>query len=166
MKSVWKIFSLLLLCACTAGSPAGFKGYYSFKTGGFITVSGVYTDLRGSRDTAFVRHLVPESGQMHVLRDGGDKMVVTMNITGGDPVVFDAYVSDGELILDPVLRSVRLHPALGDEEFRYDLMVGGRGRKKDNMILFDLEYSGDFPFIGLEGSVTGSEVHCIATENE
>ena len=157
---------LLLLCACSQDGPAGFKGYYSFKTGGSLEFSGTVTDIRGTRDTAFIRHLVPESGQMHVLRDKDDRMIVTMNITGGDPVVFEASVSEGVLTLEPVFRSALVRPALGDETLRGDFTVSGEGRKYENMILFDLEYEGSIPILGFEGEVSASDVHCIATENE
>ena len=157
---------LLLLCACSQDGPAGFKGYYSFKTGGSLQFSGTVTDIRGARDTTFIRHLVPESGQMHVLRDEGDRMIVTMNITGGDPVVFEATLSDGVLTLEPVLRSALVRPALGDESIRCDFTVSGEGRKYEKMILFDLEYEGSIPILGFEGEISSSDVHCIATENE
>ena len=166
MKHFLTALVLLLLCACSQDGPADFRGYYSFKTGGSLVFSGNVTDLRGSRDTTFYRHLVPESGQMHVLRDAGDKMVVTMNITGGDPIVFEATVSGGVLTLEPVFRSVLVRPALGDESLRGDFTVSGEGRKYDNMILFDLDYEGSIPILGFEGEVSSSDVHCIATENE
>ena len=149
--------ALLLFVACNATGPAGFKGSYSFKTGGYITVS--------AGDEQMVRHLIPESGQMHVLQDR-DMMLVTMNITAGDPVVFEANVADGRLVLKPVLRSVPVSPVLGDTELRYNLTVGGEGKKMDNMIVFKLEYTGVFPYEGKTYTVTKSDVSCIATSNE
>ena len=156
---------LLLAASCTKG-PAAFKGDYSFKTGGYLTVSGTVSDLLGQRDTTFIRHLVPESGQMHVVREEGDRMVVTMNITGGDPVVFPATVDGSEIILEPVLHSLLLRPAIGDETVRQDFMVSGTGRKYDRMILFELECEGTFRHLNLDGEVSESEIKCIATENE
>ena len=41
-------------------------------------------DTVGSRDTAFLRRIVAESGQMHILDAGENKVKVTMNVTGGD----------------------------------------------------------------------------------
>ena len=165
-KIFYGMAALLLMASCNPAGPSAFSGYYSFKTGGFLQIAGTVTDLSGKRDTTFVRHLVAESGQMHVLRESGDKMIVTMNITGGDPVVFPAAVSDGAIVLEPVLRSVLVRPALGDDAIRHDFTVSGTGRKYDNMILFDLFYEGDFRDGWLEGTVEESGVKCIATENE
>ena len=157
---------LLLVCACSKSGPAEFKGYYSFKTGGSLVFSGTVIGIRGYHDTTFVRHLVAESGQMHVLQEEGDKMIVTMNITGGDPVVFNASVSGDVLKLEPTSRSALVSPALGNETIRGDFTVSGEGRKYDNMILFDLDYEGTIPILGFEGEVSSSDVRCIATENE
>ena len=158
--------ALLLMASCNPAGPSAFSGYYSFKTGGFLQIAGTVTDLSGKRDTTFVRHLVAESGQM-LFGDGGVRHeIVTMNITGGDPVVFPAAVSDGTIVLEPVLRSVLVRPALGDDAIRHDFTVSGTGRKYDNMILFDLLYEGDFRDGWLEGTVEESGVKCIATENE
>lgn len=166
MKQFLTALALILLCACSQNSPAAFKGYYSFKTGGSLVFTGTVTDIKGRRDTTFYRYLVPESGQMHVLKDKGDKMIVTMNVTGGDPVVFNASISGGVLTLEPVLRSVQVRPVLGNEAVRSDFTVSGEGRKYDNMILFDLNYEGSFPIVGFMGKVSSSDIHCIATENE
>ena len=165
-KIFYGMAALLLMASCNPAGPSAFSGYYSFKTGGFLQITGTVTDLSGQRDTTFVRHLVAESGQMHVLRESGDKMIVTMNITGGDPAVFPAKVNGSEIVLEPVLRNVLVRPAVGDESVRHDFKVSGTGHKYDNMILFDLTYEGDFRHLNLQGTVTGSEVKCIATENE
>lgn len=145
------LFALLLLVSCNKTTPAGFKGTYTFKTGGYITVvDGMQT---------YERHLVPEIGQMHVLPDGGNKMVVTMNISGGDPVVFSATVEDGKLVLDPVRRTVSVTLDIEDlTTLSYTLDVSGEGRKMNNIILFDMKYSG--------GNVKKSDVRCVATSNE
>ena len=174
-KPMWNIKNWLLplvllsgvLSGCKTEGTAAFKGDYSFKTGGYITVSGTYTDWRGSRDTTFIRNLVPESGQMHLLQDTEEqKMVVTMNITGGDPVVFSASLDGEQLVLTPLLRRVLVFPKFGDDALRYNLTVGGTGRKYDQTIVFEMNYSGDFPMDGLKGAVTSSKVHCIATKND
>lgn len=145
------IITLILVVSCSKNSPAGFKGTYTFKTGGTITV----VDGRST----IVRHLVTEIGQMHVVQDKGNKMVVTMNISGGDPVVFNAAVEDGRLVLDPLRRTVGV--TLDIEaltKLSYTVDVSGEGRKMDNVILFDLKYDGE--------SIVKSDVRCIASKNE
>lgn len=126
-------------------------------------------DTLGSRDTSFVRRLVAESGQMHILDGGGDKIKLTMNITGGDPVVFDADVDGGTLVLHETRRSVAIRPDNDeddDEKVNFMMNVGGKGEKFENMILFRLEYKGKYSYDGLEGNVSRSAVDCISRENE
>ena len=188
--------------SCEKSAPDIYRGYFSFKTGGYVNITGKVYDIRrdtvsidttirqyhiadttlydttyvyhtvndtiAERDTAFSRNLLAESGQMHVLCDNGDNVKVTMNITGGNPVVFDATASKTSLSLKPVRRQVYIFP---DDEadgqsisFLFD--VCGVGQRFENMILFDLEYSGRYNYDGVEGDITSSNVKCIATENE
>lgn len=127
----------------------------------------IIRDTLGSRDTSFLRHLVAESGQMHILKDSGDEMILTMNITGGDPVVFTAKCEDGQLTLSPTRRMVGIRPGDDDDDnVSCDLTVSGTGRRYDNMILFRLFYAGKYSYDGLDGVIYDSRVDCIATENE
>lgn len=128
----------------------------------------IKSDTLAIRDTSFLRHLVAESGQMHILNDSGDEMIVTMNITGGDPVVFRALHQEGKLTLSPSRRMVPVRPDEDeqDESVLCDMTVSGTGVRYDNMILFRMEYSGRYSFKDLEGNVSASRVDCIATENE
>ncbi|MBR1575758.1 MAG: hypothetical protein IJ654_04835 [Bacteroidales bacterium] len=192
--------AVLLLGSCTHQGPALFRGYYSFKTGGSIDITGtayelrrdtiqtdtivnavtiagitfqdtsyryhIRTDTLGSRDTSFSRHLMPESGQMHILGDDGQAMKVTFNVTGGDPVVFDATAEGALLRLSPVRRMVPVRREYTDTPAWSDLSVSGTGHRYENMILLDLLYEGEFHTDGIDGTVTGSRISCIATENE
>lgn len=129
----------------------------------------IVNDTLAVRDTSFLRHLVAESGQMHILNDNGDEMILTMNITGGDPVVFSALYREGDLILSPTRRMVAIRPddeEKSDESVLCDMTVSGKGRRYDNMILFKLEYAGDYSYEDMDGTVSESRVDCIATQNE
>lgn len=128
----------------------------------------IVRDTLGSRDTSFLRHLVAESGQMHILNDKGSEMILTMNITGGDPVVFAAKYESGQLVLSPTRRMVSIRPGGDDddEDVSCDLTVSGTGRRYDNMILFKLIYAGRYSYEGLDGTISETRVDCIATENE
>ncbi|MCQ2169051.1 MAG: hypothetical protein MJY51_01355 [Bacteroidales bacterium] len=128
----------------------------------------IKADTLSSRDTSFLRQLVAESGQMHILGKDGDEMIVTMNITGGDPVVFSALHRDGNLTLSPTRRMVAVRPDVdeNDETVLCDMTVSGSGQRYDNMILFKMDYSGKYSYEDLEGNVSVSRIDCIATENE
>lgn len=191
----------IALCACSKQGPAAYRGYYSFKTGGSVDVSGrlyelqrdtvaidttvreyniggrifrdtvyrytVHTDTLGFRDTTMLRRLVAESGQMHILGDYGKHLKLTMNITGGDPVVFDATAeSDGSIRLGETRRMVALRPDSDGDPVSFDLSVGGSGRRYENVLIFDLVYTGKYEYDGFDGYISDSRINCIATENE
>ena len=195
-----------LMCCCAKQGPAAFQGYYSFKTGGALDITGKVYDIRkdtvktdttvrevtiagytlrdtvydytvirdtlDARDTVFMRYLVAESGQMHILRDG-DGMVLTMNITGGDPFVTTAAAEGDRMVLSPAKRSVSVRPWGGDGHADADVRslnfywtLSGSGRRLENMVLMDLEFEGEYSYDGFDGVISSSNVQCIATENE
>lgn len=193
--------AVLATLACTKEYTKQFRGYYSFKTGGSVEITGkIYTvkedtvkidtiphvvtlgpltfrdttynyhvklDTIASRDTIVTRHIVAESGQMHILEDGTDRMKVTMNVTGGDPVVFDASADSDNITLSPVKRyiSVSKDGSVGLPA-RCWMNVSGSGKRYEDMIIFNLTYQGDYNFEDIEGTITKSDINCIATVNE
>lgn len=193
--------AVLAMSACSKEYTKQFRGYYSFKTGGSVEITGkIYTvkedtvkidtiphtislgpltfrdttynyhvklDTIASRDTTVTRHIVAESGQMHILDDGTDRMKVTMNITGGDPVVFEAVAGGDNITLSPVKRYITVSKDGGvGLPSRCWMDVGGSGKRYENMIIFNMTYQGDYNFEGIEGTVSKSEINCIATPNE
>ena len=184
-----------LLCACGRQGPSLYRGSYSFKTGGTVDVTGevfdivkdtvridtvitgiifkdtsyryhIVNDTIGSHDTTFTRRLLAEKGQMHIVSAGGDSLVLTMNITGGDPVVFRAAATGGDLVLVPSRR----HAALaGENIFRVeslDVLASGSGKRYEDVLVIEMDYQGDYSSDGFEGRVTGSDIKCVATEND
>lgn len=129
----------------------------------------IKADTTGCRDTVFNRYLSPESGQMHILGAGGNKVKVTMNVTGGNPAVFDGEASDQSVSLSPIKRQIGIMPDNDESDAKsisYLLSVEGSGRKFENMILFSLDYRGRYYSDDLSGDISCSNVNCIATKNE
>lgn len=164
------IASCVLLSGCSKTGPELYEGNYSFKTGGYVEITGKYIPFGDSepRDTVFVRHIQNESGQMHVVQGNNGKLKVTMNITGGAPVVFDATATDDAITLAPVERSMSVYSDVSDilPDTSLPLSIGGTGQRYQNMIIFDLEINGKYEGSHLEGQVSKTFVNCIATGNE
>lgn len=173
MKKI--LFPLIAVCLVLAGcqktGPDAFKGNFSFKTGGYVEISGKAKPLLKEeplRDTSFIRHLPNESGQMHIVANKNGSMKVTMNITGGNPVVFDATATNDAITLAPVDRQMIVYPdmtTLG-QDISMMLSIGGVGHRYQNMIIFDMEVKGKYNTLLIEGEISKSYVTCIATENE
>lgn len=161
--------ALLLVCACAKDGPEQFRGDYSFKTGGSIDIAGTAYSLWGliKKDTVLTRSLIPEAGQMHIVNEAEKgKMKVTMNVMGGDPVVFSAEVDGNTLLLLPVRRIVPVAQVHDGLNVGYDLTVCGSGVCHENTVVFQLDFTGDFSFEGFDGKVIRSRANCIATRNE
>jgi len=142
----------------------------------YVTEWTAYADtvVREYPDT-ITMSLSPESGQMDITEtdaSAGD-MVVTMNITGGDLLVYYAH-SDGSLLtLEPTRRLLHSGETLLSniplEEMSgldADVTVTGTAHRYSNILLFDLDYAGVFTYGGIHYDITGSEVNCRAKLNE
>lgn len=168
MKRILTILAAVLtLWACTKSGPQLYSGYYSFKTGGTVEITGKMEQFFRLKDTTIVRYIMPQSGQMHILDTGNGTMKVTMNITAGDPLVFNASVVDNVLVLEPVLQRVAVNSECELDVLDYCFWeVSGTGTRHENLVLFELNYAGDYNYDYMEGSVSKSNISCIATLNE
>lgn len=123
-------------------------------------------DTIAVRDTFVTRRLVTESGQMHILRQDGDSLVITMNITGGDPVVMGGRADGNDITIGKKRRFVQVYESNNILYKNVDMTVSGSGKRYDNMVILDLYYEGEYSDSGFDGTVSESRVNCIATENE
>ena len=192
-----------MLSSCSKKGADIYRGYYSFKTGGYLDIKGkvyeikrdtvkidttitkiiiggrtifdtTYTyhtknDTIGSRDTSFIRYLSAESGQMHVVGTDGN-LKVTMNITGGNPVIFNARATNDAITLEPVKRQTAVIPddEGDDKNVSFLFTASGTGHRYENMLLFDLMYQGEYNYDDMCGMIVPekSSINCIATKNE
>lgn len=129
----------------------------------------IKNDTLSSRDTQFVRHLVAESGQMHVVQ-AGDDMKLTLNITGGGAVVYNAKGSGDRISLSPTKRKVSVSPNAGtsdsDQSVSFLFDTGGEGQLYENMLLFRMNYEGKYSYRDMDGDIRESHIDCIALRNE
>lgn len=185
------VIAIVFFASCEKQGSDRFKGNYSFKTSGTLTVvrdaeyiyDTTYRFREGAIDTVVTEHSEPmtlalgsEAGQMDVTvvdsKDG--RIVVTMNVLGGDMLVYYASVKDKELTLDPTSRHLSVYaPGVGgvDEEFGVrpvstEVSIEGRGEKYENIILFELDYKGDFWANDRLYHIIDSDIVCRAKMNE
>lgn len=163
------MFSVGVFTSCSKEQKL-YKGSYSFKTSGTLVL---WDQGNTANDTALIRRdtiaatLVSESGQMNVVSKdkNSGRMVVTMNILGGDAVSFQAESGEDGLVLIPKERRVLLRTSDMIER-KATLTVGGEGVRYGNVLLFSLDYQGYVD----EGEITyktiGSQVECVAELNE
>ena len=115
-------------------------------------------------DRTFSLSLSAESGQMNIIRTEGNSAVVTMNIVGGDALVFDAQADGKTLKLSPLRRIISFRD--GTQTATLDVTVSGTGEKHENLVVFSLSYTGSGESTLYDYTINSSEIKCVAKENE
>jgi len=163
--------SILTLTSCKKTKNELFKGYYSFKTSGVLTVEKKICNNSGtviSVDESEMS-LTTENGQMNILSvdNKTGEMIVTMNIVGGDVLRYDAIADDKTLTIENQKRTIKFE----DLEFvPLTVTVSGIGNKYDESVVFDLKYDGSLTVTGIETvttyTITDSDINCVARSND
>lgn len=161
-----------VLCSCSKEGTALFKGNYSFKTSGIISARQISEPADTLLPSDVTIKLATESGQMDITPRGSGDMLVSMNVTGGDMLIYDATVDGDDLIVSQDTRSMVLTFPSGEEPqmlapaVRTDITVSGSGHRYDNIILFKFTYSGTFQVGDTEYEIYSSDIDCRAKLNE
>ncbi|MBR6491123.1 MAG: hypothetical protein IKT02_02205 [Bacteroidales bacterium] len=173
---------LTVLTGCEKTGVKRFEGNYSYKTSGTIDIyasgSITITDSVGVEhtftiDDTYTCDVITESGQMHIAETGKDAVVLTMNAMLGDVVVMDGVTSKKILTLKPTERIVRFNGLemiddleLFGNQTSQVLTVDAVGNRYDDILIFDMHYSGSWKRLGINFEITGSNVKTVATLNE
>lgn len=153
---------LPFITSCEKQGVALYEGYYSYKTSGSVEVER--TLIESSEKSEETLSIVSENGQMNILKNGDNKLIITMNAIGGDVVVLDAEVVDKELVISEFSRMVKIED--GSRTVSLNCKVSGSGKKYDNVIILDLNYSGSGTSTIYNYKVKSSSVKCVAKVNE
>ena len=167
MKRIFILFLFAFVaCACQKSPADSLCGSYSFKTGGYLEI--LASGITPAGDTVVNSSVVPESGQMRILPKGGDELVITMNITGGSPVIFNGRLTDGKVVLSPTERKISIFDELSALDIPVDALVNvdGEGTLYGNTLVFEMHYQGTFKSGSIPCRILSSKVNCVATRNE
>ena len=159
--------AFLVLASCAKEGTARFDGNYTFKTGGTITVLQKEEPSGGTPAEPQTISLTAEGGQMDILtvdRKTGD-MIVTMNITGGTVLTFNAVAQGKTLTLAETQRTVKIPVATDLAKPEAIVTVSGFGERFTDVVIFRLTYEGSYTFLGTEYTIKSSSVDCVAKEN-
>ena len=168
------VVSLISLISCEKEGVKLFDGNYSFKTSGILTVertakvsesdaSAEILDIPDGNRT-FKLPLTSESGQMNIIKTGDNSVIVTMNIVGGDALVFNGKAEGKVLTLDPAVRFLSFRD--GANTVSLEITVSGTAEKHDDVAIFTLEYTGGGETTLYDYKILASEVKCVAKLNE
>ena len=115
-------------------------------------------------DRTFRLPLTSESGQMNIIKTGDNSAIVTMNIVGGDALVFNGKAEGKTLTLDPAVRFVHFRD--GASTVQLEVPVSGTAEKHDDVAIFKLEYVGKGETTLYDYEIKDSDVKCVAKVNE
>lgn len=167
--------SAVLLSSCSKDESGVLKGSYTYKISGTVTLMA--TALAGLDAATLAAYaaagvdvnpvvvgLTPEQGQMNILEDEG-RLILTMNNLLGNVDVADALADNGTITIQGTpTKAVTLtdgEKTLGSGIVNY---IGG-GKKIDDVLILDFQYTGRCSVEGIDMVVVASDVHCVAKYN-
>lgn len=159
------ICALMALASCQKKNAPLFRGDYSFKTSGSVTLEEIVP--QGETGETFTVGLPNEIGQLEIstLDNGKDSVLVVMNTMGGEVVVAHALCKDNEIFLRDFKKNTLL--LTGDSlTLKNDLRVKATGRMyEDNTLILNMIYDGEAERNERSFKVFGDDIRMAAIRN-
>ena len=163
-KTLLIICCLLAMAACQKKNAPLFRGDYSFKTSGSVTLDEIDAD---DEPASYIVSLPNEIGQLEIsdLGNGKDSVHVVMNTMGGEVVVTHAFCKDNEIFLRDFKKNTLLFT--GDSlTLKNDLRVKASGQMyEDNTLILNMTYEGEAESNERSFKVYGDDIRMAATRN-
>ena len=133
---------LLALAACQKKNAPLFRGDYSFKTSGSVTLEEINAE---DTPASYTIGLPNEIGQLEIkdLDNGRDSVLVVMNTMWGEVVVTHAFFQDNEIFLKDFTKNTLLFT--GDSlTLKNELRVHATGQMyENNTLILNMIYQGE-----------------------
>lgn len=159
------VFCLIVLASCQKKNAPLFRGNYSFKTSGSVTLEEIVP--QGETGETFTIGLPNEIGQLEIsdLGNGKDSVLVVMNTMGGEVVVAHALCKDNEIFLRDFKKNTLL--LTGDSlTLKNDLRVKATGRMyEDNTLILNMIYDGEAATNNRDFKIHGDDIRMAAIRN-
>ena len=155
---------LMALTSCQKKNAPLFRGDYSFKTSGSVTLNEINTE---DEPASYTISLPNEIGQLEIsaLDNGKDSVLVVMNTMGGEVVVTHAFCQDNKIFLRDFKKNTLLFT--GDSlTLKNDLRVKASGQMyEDNTLILNMIYEGEAETNERSFKVYGDDIRLAATRN-
>lgn len=163
-KALLALCCLMAMASCQKKNAPLFRGDYSFKTSGSVTLDEVNDE---DEPASYTVSLPNEIGQLEIsdLGDGKDSVVVVMNTMGGEVVVTHAYCQDNKIFLRDFKKNTLLFT--GDTlTLKNDLRVKASGQMyEDNTLILNMIYEGEAETNERSFKVYGDDIRMAAIRN-
>ena len=155
----------MALASCQKKNAPLFRGDYSFKTSGSVTLEEIVP--QGETGETFTIGLPNEIGQLEIstLDNGKDSVLVVMNTMGGEVVVTHALCKDNEIFLRDFKKNTLLFT--GDSlTLKNDLRVKASGQMYEgNTLILNMIYEGEAETNERSFKVYGDDIRMAAIRN-
>ena len=156
--------ALMALASCQKKNATLFRGDYSFKTSGSVTLEEINPE---DEPTSYTISLPNEIGQLEIkdLDNGKDSVLVVMNTMGGEVVVTHAFCKDNEIFLRDFKKNTLLFT--GDSlTLKNDLRVSAKGQMyDDNTLILNMTYEGEAESNERSFKIYGDDIRMAAIRN-
>ena len=155
----------MALASCQKKNAPLFRGDYSFKTSGSVTLDEIVTN--GEEGDSFTVSLPNEIGQLEisVLDNEKDSVVVVMNTMGGEVVVTHALCQDNKIFLRDFTKNTLLFT--GDSiSLKNEVRVSASGQMyEDNTLIINMIYDGEAETNERNFKIHGDNIRMAAIRN-
>ena len=155
----------MALTSCQKKNDPLFRGDYSFKTSGSVTLEEIVP--QGETGETFTVGLPNEIGQLEIstLDNGKDSVLVVMNTMGGEVVVTHAFCKDNKIFLRDFNKNTLLFT--GDSiTLKNELRVKASGQMyENNTLILNMTYEGEAETNERSFKVYGDDIRMAAIRN-
>ena len=163
-KTLLIVCCLLALASCQKKNAPLFRGDYSFKTSGSVTLDEINAE---DEPASYTVSLPNEIGQLEIsdLDNGKDSVLVVMNTMGGEVVVTHAFCEGNEIFLKDFTKNTLLFT--GDSiTLKNDVRVQAIGQMyEDNTLILNMIYEGEAETNDRTFKVYGDDIRTAAIRN-
>ncbi len=159
------ICALLALASCQKKNAPLFRGDYSFKTSGSVTLDEIVAN--GEEGDSFTVSLPNEIGQLEisVLGNEKDSVVVVMNTMGGEVVVTHALCQDNKIFLRDFTKNTLLFTG-NSISLKNEVRVSASGQMyEDNTLIINMIYDGEAETNERNFKIHGDNIRMAAIRN-
>ena len=162
------IVGLLALSACQKKGTNLFRGDYSFKISGNVTLDEIVAEGDTIEPASYVVALPNKIGQLEISALGNEKdsLLVVMNIMGGEVIVTHAYCEGQDITLKD-FKNNALNLSIDDNiDLACEVNVKANGTMYDeNTLILNMTYEGVASVGNKKYNLYGDNINLVATRN-
>ena len=159
---------LMALAACQKKNAPLFRGDYSFKTSGTVTLDEIVAEGETTEPASYSVSLPNEIGQLEISDLGNvkDSVLVVMNTMGGEVIVTHAFCQDNEIFLKDFTKNTLLFT--GDSiTLKNEVRVSATGQMyENNTLIINMIYEGEAETSERSFEIYGDNIRMAAIRND